>query len=330
MPALRPALSLLFSLSAMLSVLGVSTAQAQTWPTKPVRIIAPFPPGSSADITCRLFAPKLAESFGQQSFIVENRVGASGNIGAESVARAAPDGYTLLGMPAAIATSVSLYKNLTFNLEKDFDPVAMMTSSPYLLVASPKLPVKTVKELVALAKSRGGAGKLNFASTGTGGGIHLTTALFMMGTGIDMVHIPYKGGLAAVADISTGQVDLMFGTAQVLLAQTKAGRVRALAITSAARSPAAPDIPTVAEAALPGFESASWIALLGPRGLSRDTITRLNGAVAKIVQTPDVQAQLAAMGAEAVNMSPAQLSAYIREEIVKWSKVVAAAGVTAE
>ena len=324
-----PCLAALFALLALLalSTLAAGSAAAQSWPTKPVRLISPFPPGSSADVMGRLFAPKLAEAFGQQ-FLVDNRAGAAGNIGAEAAARSAPDGYTYLIEPSAIASTVSLYKDLTFNLERDFDAVAMLTTSSYVLVVSPKSPVKTVKELITLARAN--PGKLNFASTGTGGAIHLTTAMFMMATGTQMVHVPYKGGLAAVADLNPGQIDLMFATTQTLLPQVKSGRARALAISTPVRSAAAPDIPTVAEAGVPGFESSAWLALVAPKGTPREAIARMNGTVGKIGQMPDVLERFNALGAEVQNMAPAQVAAFIHDEIAKWAKVVQAAGVTLE
>ena len=312
---------------ALLWCLPAGPAAAQSWPTKPVRLISPFPPGSSADVMGRLFAPKLADAFGQQ-FLVDNRAGAAGNIGAEAAARSAADGYTYLIEPSAIASTVSLYKNLTFNLERDFDAVAMLSNSSYLLVVSPKSPARTVKELIAMAKAS--PGKLNFASTGTGGAIHLTTVMFMMATGTDMVHVPYKGGLAAVADLNPGQIDLMFATTQTLLPQVKSGRARALAITTPVRSAAAPDIPTVSEAGVPGFESSAWLALVAPKGTPRDIITRLNAGVGKIGQTPDMVERFSTLGAETQNIPPAQIASFIHDEIAKWAKVVQAAGVTLE
>lgn len=304
-----------------------ATALAQSYPVKPVRMVSPYPPGSSADVTSRLFAPKLAEAFGQQ-FIVDNRVGAAGNIGAEIVAHSAPNGYTLLTEPSAIAASASLYKNMSFSVERDFDPVAMLTTSSYLMVVNAQLPANTVKELIALAKAR--PGKLNFASTGYGGGIHLSTVMFMMGAGIEMVHVPYKGGLAAVADLFNGQIDMMFASTQTLLPQVKAGRARALGITSAARNAAAPDVPTIAESALPGFESSAWVALVAPAGVPRDIVTRLNAAIGKIGRLPDIVGHLAALGATSQDLAPAQVGTFIRDEIARWGKVVTAAGITAE
>ena len=317
----------LFLAICLLCATVATGSLAQNYPTRPVRVVAPFPPGSSADVTGRLFAPKLAELLGQQ-FIIDNRAGASGNIGAEAVAHSPPDGYTHLIEPSAIAASVTLYKNLSFNLERDFDPVAMLATNAYVLVASPKQQIQTLKELIALAKAN--PGKLNFASTGTGGGIHLTTVMLMMGTGINMVHVPYKGGLAAVADLYNGQIDVMFASTQTLLPQVKSGRARALGITTTVRSPAAPDIPTIIEGGLPGFESIAWLALVAPRGVPRDIIARLNTTIAKIGQMPDIIGHLAALGADPQDITPAQLGTFIRDEIVKWGKVAATAGLKPE
>ncbi len=236
-------------------------AHAQTYPVKPVRIVSPYPPGSSADFTSRLYATPLTQALGHQ-FIVDNRPGAAGNIGAETVARAVPDGYTLLVAQAALTTSPSMYKKLSFDIVKDFEPVSMLTTSANLLAVRATLPVKSVKELIALAKSQ--PGKLTYASTGTGGSGHLTMELFRLQAGIDMVHVPYKGSSTAVPDVIGGQVDMMFSSSIALLPHMKSGRIRALGITSPKRSPVLPDLPTIAEQGLPGFEVMGWSAMLAP------------------------------------------------------------------
>jgi tripartite-type tricarboxylate transporter receptor subunit TctC len=304
-----------------------AAACAQTYPVKPVRLVSPFPPGSSADFTSRLFAPGLGELLGQQ-FVVDNRPGAAGNIGAELVARAAPDGYTLLTAPASLATSAALYKKLTFHLARDFQAVALLTSSPHVLAVRQTLPAKSVKELVALAKAR--PGQLTYASTGVGSSSHLTMELFRLNTGIDFIHVPYKGSANTVPDLIGGQVDMTMSSAISLLPHIKAGRIRALAITSAQRSSVAPDLPTIAESGFPGFESETWAALVGPAGMPGGIVRQLNAAIAKIVKMPDVADRIAAQGATSRVGTPEQARTFIKTELEKWAKVIAAAGIRAE
>ena len=304
-----------------------AAAWAQNYPVKAVRLVSPYPPGSSADFTSRLFAPKLSELLGQQ-FVVDNRPGAAGNIGAEVVARAAPDGYTLLTAPASLATSAALYKKLTFRLARDFEPVSMLTSSPHVMAVRQTLPAKSVKELVALAKAR--PGQLTYASTGVGSSSHLTMELFRLNTGIDFIHVPYKGSANTVPDLIGGQVDMTMSSAISLLPHIKAGRIRALAITSAQRSSVAPDLPTIAESGFPGFESETWAALVGPAGMPGGIVRQLNAAIAKIVKMPDVADRIAAQGATSRVGTPEQARTFIKTELEKWAKVIAAAGIRAE
>ena len=296
---------------------------AQGYPSKPVRIIVPFPPGSGADITTRLVAAGLGSALGQQ-VVVDNRAGAAGTIGAETAARAAPDGYTLLTAPASLTISHTLYKNLRYDLAKDFAPVALMASVPFVLVVHPSLPVKTVKDLIVFAKAR--PGQINFASTGNGSSPHLTAEVFKMQAGLDLVHIPYKGTPLAVADLLTGQVSMMFANALSVLPHVKSGRLRAIAVTSTRRSPAAPDLPTVEESGLPGFESGTWFALLAPAGTSREIIARLNTGVSRVTATAEVRSRLAAQGAEPQSGTPEQVAAHIQREISKWAKAIKASG----
>lgn len=308
--------------------LGVSTAiGAQTYPTKPVRVVAPYPPGSSADIMGRTYTPKLTEAFSKQ-FIVDNRSGASGNIAAELVARAAPDGYTLLLLNTSIVASQLLYKTLPFDTTRDFQPISMLGVASYLMVVNITLPAKNVNELVALAKAR--PGKLVYASTGTGGGLHLTMELFKMLTGTNMLHVPYKGSSTTVPDLIGGQIDTMFGSAPSLLPHVRSGRIRALGISSVKRSPMMPDIPTIAESGLPGFESITFTALAAPAGTPRNIVALLNSAINKSAQSPEIGKALAAQGTEAALMTPEQTTVFIREELAKWKKVVDVAGVRAE
>jgi tripartite-type tricarboxylate transporter receptor subunit TctC len=304
-----------------------STGAGQTYPTKAVRVVSPYPPGSSADIIGRIYSPKFTEILGRP-FIVDNRAGASGNIGGELVARAAPDGYTLLLLNTPIATSPLLFKNLAFDVQRDFQPIGMLALAPHLLVVNTSLPVKNVKELVALAKSR--PGKLVYASTGIGGSLHLSMEMLKMQTGTDMLHVPYKGSGTTVPDMIGGRIDVMFGSAPALLPHVRAGRIRPLGIAAAKRSAAAPDIPTIDESGLPGFESVSLTSLAAPAATPRNIIARLNSTIAKSAQSPEVSSALANQGADVVLMTPDEVRAYIRNEIVKWKKVVTAAGVKAE
>ncbi len=315
-------------LAGLCLAFGIQAAViAQSYPAKTVRIIVPFPPGAGADTTVRLFTPKLTDALGQQ-FIVDNRAGAAGNIGAEAAARAAPDGYTFLVAPASLASSQSMYKNLTFDLARDFTPVAMLGSAPFVLAIHPSVPAKTVRELIAYAKSN--PGKLNFASTGVGGVNHLAGELFKSMAGIDIVHVPYKGTSTAIPDLIGGQVSMMFTSTLSSLPHVKAGRLRAIAISSEKRSLAAPDLPTIAESGLPGYESATWFALVAPTGTSRDIINLINSTLARISLTPEIRDQLLAQGAEPQSPSPEQVGAYVRSEVVKWAKVVTISGAKAE
>jgi tripartite-type tricarboxylate transporter receptor subunit TctC len=310
-----------------LSVDKRSAGSTEAYPTKPVRVVSPYPPGSSADIIGRIYSPKLTEALGRP-FIVDNRPGASGNIAGELVARAAPDGYTLLLLNTPIASSQFLYKNLTFDVARDFRAIGMLGLAPYLLVVNSSLPVKSVKELVALAKTR--PGKLTYASTGTGGGLHLTMEMLKMQTGIDMLHVPYKGSSSTVPDMIGGRIDVMFGSAPALLPAVRAGRIRALGISSVKRSSAAPDVPTIAESGVPGFESVSFTSLAAPAATRSNIVSLLNAAIEKAVDSSDVSNALANQGTEPAPMKPEQTGAFIRDEIAKWKKVVTAAGVHAE
>jgi tripartite-type tricarboxylate transporter receptor subunit TctC len=314
--------------SALLFAAALSPiAAAQTvYPAKTVRIIVPFPPGSGADITTRLVAPRLGESLGQP-VIVDNRAGAAGNIGAEVAARSPADGYTLLTAPASSAISQTLYPKLSYDLVKDFEPIALMAGVPFMLVVHPSLPAKNVKDLVALAKSK--PGQLTYGSTGNGSSPHLTTEMLKLQTGIDIVHVPYKGTPPAVTDLLSGNITFMFANSLSVLPHVQTQRLRALGVTSAKRSPGTPNLPTIAES-YPGFESGTWFALLAPAGTPRDVITRINGAVAKVVQMPDVREKIVAQGGEPLSGTPQQVGTYIRAEVGKWGKVVRASGAKVE
>jgi tripartite-type tricarboxylate transporter receptor subunit TctC len=307
--------------------LATALAAAQAYPARPVRVVVGFPPGAGVDITTRLVTPRLAEALGQQ-FIVDNRPGAAGNIGAEVASKAMPDGYTLLSASAPIVMSPALYKHLNYNLERDFDPIGLMASAPFVLVLHPSVPAKSVKEFIALARLR--PGQLAYASTGSGSTPHLSMELFKAQAGINMVHVPYKGTPQAVPDILSGQVQAMFANTLSVLPQVKAGRLRALAISSAKRSAAVPELPTVAEAGMPGYEAGTWFGLFAPAGTPREIINRLSGEIVRIVGTPDMKARLLEQGADAVTSTPEQFRAFVKSELAKWSEVIKAVGVKAE
>jgi tripartite-type tricarboxylate transporter receptor subunit TctC len=299
-------------------------AVAQTYPSRPVRVIVTFPPGAGSDIATRLVTNKLTESLGR-SFVVDNRAGAAGNIGVDLVAHAAPDGYTILAVTAAAAISQSAYSKVSFDLQKDFAPVAMIASAPFVLAANPSVPAKSLKELVELARAN--PGRYSYATPGTGSSPHLAGELLKMQLGIDLLHVPYKGTVPAMADVLAGNVSMALANTPVSLPQVKAGKVRALAITSAKRSAIAPDIPTVAESGVRGYEAGTWYGFLAPAGTSRDIVSRLNRETVRIVQLPEIRDKLAGLGAEPMTATPEQTGAFIRSEIARWAKVVKAAGI---
>jgi tripartite-type tricarboxylate transporter receptor subunit TctC len=301
-------------------------AHAQGYPAKPVRILVGFTPGAGIDIAMRLVAPKIADALGQQ-VVIDNRPGAGGNIAAEIVARAPADGYTLFAGGAPAAISQTLYPKLSYDLLRDFDAVALVASVPNVLVVHPSLPAKSIKELVAIAKGR--PGQLTYASTGSGSSPHLIAEMLRMYSGIVIVHVPYRGTPPAVTDVVAGQVTFMFANALSVLPQVQSRRLRALAITSAKRSPIAPELPTVAET-YPGFESGTWYALAAPAGTPKDIVSRLNDAVTRVVQLPDVRDKFMAQGAELLSGSPQDAAAYFRAEVAKWGKVVKASGARAD
>lgn len=323
----RSTASLILSALLFAACVFGGAVSAQNYPTKPVRIVVPYPPGAGVDIITRLFTPRLTERLGQQ-FIVDNRAGAAGNIGAEIVAHATNDGYILLMAPASIAISHSLSKNLRYDLKRDFAAVALIGSAPMVLVVDPSLPVKATRDLIALAKAR--PGQLTYASAGSGSTSHLIGAKFNMQAGIDMLHVPFRGTSLAVTDVIAGRVSLMFGNTLSVLPHVNAGRLRALSITSAKRSTAAPGLLTVAESGLPGFEAITWFSVLAPKGTPAGIIRRLNAVLGEIVQTQDLRDRLAEQGAEPLGGTPEQAARYIAAETESWAKVVAASGVGAK
>ena len=281
--------------AAIVSALLAGTSTAEPYPVKPVRVIVNFPPGAGTDISTRLVTAKLTEMFGQQ-FLVDNRPGAAGNIGVELAARAAPDGYTLLTATAAAAVSQTLFSKIGFDLNRDFTPVAMIASAPFVLAVHPSVPAKSLQELIALAKSR--PGQLSYATPGTGSSPHLAGELLKIQAGIDLLHVPYKGMVPAITDVIGGSVSIIFGNTLVVLPQMRNGRVRGIAITSARRSGIAPELPTVVESGFPGFESGTWYGMMAPARTPREVTTRLSDAVRRIVQLADVREKLIAQGAE--------------------------------
>ena len=300
-------------------------AVAQAYPAKPVRFIIPFPPGGATDILGRILGQKLGETLGQQ-FIVDNRGGASGNLGLELAAKAPPDGYTVtIGQAANLAINLSLMGKLPYDPVRDFTPITMIATSPNLLVVHPSLPVKSMKDLVALAKAKPGA--LNYASSGNGSPGHLAAELFKQIAGIQMTHIPYKGAGPALTDVVAGHAQLYFTAPISAQPFVKGGRLRMVAVTTAKRSPSLPDVPTVAESGYPGMDVASWWALLAPAGTPKDVIARLHTETVKILGTNDMRERLAAQGADAAPGSPEQLGAYIKSEIANWAKMVKTTGV---
>ena len=303
--------------------LAASLAAAQPYPAKPVRVLVGFPPGAGVDIATRLITPRLAEALGQQ-FVVDNRAGAAGNIAAELAAKTPPDGYTLLFASAPIVMSQSLYRNLNYNLERDFEPVGLVASAPFILVVHPSLPAKSVKELVALARSR--PGQLSFASTGSGSTPHLSMEMFKTQAGISLVHISYKGTPQAVIDIMSGQVQVMFANTLSVLPLIRNGRLRALGLSGAKRSAAAPEIPTIAEAGMKGFEASTWFGVFSPAGTPPVIVKRLSTEIVRIVQQPDMKERLLAQGADPIGMPAEEFRAYVKAELAKWSKVVQASG----
>ena len=301
------------------AVAFAAPASSQTYPSRPVRLVIPFPPGGPADIFGRLIAFKLGDALREQ-VVVDNRGGGNGNIGAEFVARSAPDGYTLMLLPSALAANASLYSKLPYSLTADFTGVASLGTFPLLLVTHPSIPVRTVPELIALAKAK--PGELNFASAGSGGGAHLAAEIFSRAADIKMVHVPYKGTGPAVLGVLGGQVSLMFASVPSVIQHVRAGKLNALAVTSSQRSPAAPELPTVSEAGVPGFEVVSWFGIVAPTGTPADIVKRLNEDVRRTLAVPEFQDRLKDEGGRALAMTPEEFTAFIRTEAVRWAKVV--------
>ncbi|HSN39374.1 MAG TPA: tripartite tricarboxylate transporter substrate binding protein [Burkholderiales bacterium] len=299
-------------------------AKAENYPARPVRWIVPFPPGGAADIVSRAIGVKLSETWGQQ-VVMDNRPGAGGNLGIEIASRASPDGYTLVIVPATFTTSPSLQRHLPYDPAKDFMPVTLVSSSALILVVHPSLKAASVRELIALAKSR--PGQLNYASSGIGASAHLAAELFKTMAGVNIVHVPYKGQPPAMLDLISGQVQMMFPNAPVALPHLRAGKLRALAVTTLKRSSALPELPTMAESGLAGFEVNQWSGLMVPAGTPKAIIAKLHDDIARALELPDVRKNLTSLGFDPVGSTPEEFSAYIRSEIRKWAKVIADAGI---
>lgn len=316
----------LLIIAAMLAATTLAHAQAN-YPTRAVRVIVPSAPGGGTDISARILAPQLTQFLGQQ-VIVENRSGAGTMIGGEAVARAAPDGYTLLMGISTLAINPAMYKKVPYDALKDFAPISQAVSLSNVLVVHPSLPVRNLKEFIALVKPR--PGQVNFASAGVGTSPHLSMELFLVMANLKMLHVPYKGSGPGVTDLVAGHVPAMMPNMLSAQPHIKSGRLRAMGVTGSKRAPGADDIPTIAEAGVPGYEAVQWYGLLAPAATPRDIITKLHAGVVRALQNPDVRQRLLNDGAEPVGNSPEEFANYLRGETTKWAKVVQAAGIKPE
>ncbi len=320
----------MFIRTAMLSIVALlasttAIAQPAGYPTKPIRIVVAYTPAGATDILARTIGQKLTEAWGQ-AVIIDNRPGANGNIGTEYAAKATPDGYTLLMVTAGThGINPGLYRKLGFDAVKDFAPVSLVAMVPNVFVVNNAVPSKDLKEFIAYAKAN--QGKLNYGSPGNGSTAHLSMELFKSMTGIQMVHVPYKGSAGVLADLIGGQIVVTMDNMPPYVPQVKAGKIRALAVSPARRSPALPDVPTVAEAGVPGYDSGAWFGLVAPANTPKDLVAKLSREIARILKLPDVSARLADLGAESVGGTPEQFSAHIKAEIAKWAKVIRDANV---
>lgn len=293
--------------------------RAAEYPLRPIRVIVPFPAGGNADILARIMAQKMSEAW-KQTVVVDNRAGAAGIIGAEAVAKSAPDGYTLLmGTTGTQTTNPAVYSKLPYDSLRDFAPVSNFADSPFLLVTHPSLPVRTVKEVIALAKAR--PGQLHYASFGPGSSAHLVGEMLRSTARIEIVHVAYKGGPPALADLVGGHIEMMFNLLPIVVPHVKSGRLRAIAVTASKRAPALPDVPTFAEAGIPDFEAGSWYGVLAPAGTPKEIIARLSSEISRILSLADVRQRLAAEGAEPIGNTPEQFAEQIRRDLARWAKI---------
>ena len=317
-----------FLLITLLLAGAAITAGAQQYPARPVRVYIPFTAGSAADIIMRALEPQMREKLGQ-SFIIDNRGGAGGNIAAELTAKSAPDGYTvMMGTVGTHAINLALYSKLPYHPQRDFAPIALVGESPNILVINPYVPAKSIKELIALGKAKPGA--LNYGSSGAGTSVHLSAELFSTMAGIKMVHVPYKGATEALTALLAGQLDLMFASLSSAIPLVKAGRLRAFAVTGAQRSASIPEMPTMSEAALPGYAATAWYGLLGPAGMPPDVQARLSAEFQKALADPDVRRKFAAAALEPVGCTPDEFARRMREEGVVWARIAKDVGLRAE
>ena len=320
-----------FKLHAVLVALAAASSSfssAQPYPNHPVRLVVPFSAGGAADVPGRILTQKLTEALGQQ-VVVDNRPGAGSTIGADNIAKSPPDGYSLLTISNTHFVSAALYKKLPYDSVADFSPITQVTTAPNIIIVHPSLPAKTMKELIALAKAR--PGQINYASSGNGSTQHLTGALFCKMAGIDMTHIPYRGSGPATADLLSGQVTVGFPGIAGMLPQIKAGKLRALAVTSAKRSPELPNVPTVAEAGLKGYDVTAWFGVAGPKGMPREIVTKLHDELVKILKNPEVKSLLLNAGQEvAWQDTPEQFGEMLKVEAAKWARMVKESGATVQ
>ena len=310
-------------LSCLFLTAFAPSSAAQAWPSKPVRLIVPFSAGGTTDIVARLYAQRLTQALGTQ-FVVENRVGAGGTIGTEAGARAAPDGYTFVfGSTSSTAVSPGLYPKLSFDIARDFVPVAQVASASIVLASHPSLPVRDVKELVALAKKH--PGEIVYASSGNGSSLHLCAEYLKHLAGIEMLHVPYKGVGAAMPDLLAGNAQLLFSDMPPFVPYVKTGKLRALGVTTAQRSPLLPDIPAIAES-VPGYDLAGWYGVLAPAGTPREIVTRLHAAIQKIMSSPEMRERYVTLALEPVERSPQEFGEYVKSELAKWGKIIKVSG----
>ncbi|HEU0289730.1 MAG TPA: tripartite tricarboxylate transporter substrate binding protein [Burkholderiales bacterium] len=319
----RPTMLLVAVLGSVAAAVLAPDAWSQTYPAKPIRIVVPFPAGGTSDILSRAIGQKLTEEWKQQ-VIVDNRPGASANIGAEIVVKSPPDGYTLLCASTIHTINPSLYSKLSYDPVRDFSPITLIAATSQVLAVHPSVPVKSVKELIAYAKKR--PGELNYSSAGNGSQPHLTAEIFKARTGINIVHVPYKGAPPAMTDLLAGHVALTFATSPSAVPHAKSGKLRALAVSTAKRIAALPDVPTIAESGVPGFEASGANGLVGPAGMPAAVVDRLNAAVVRIVKEPAMSKYLSDQGADPWTTSPAEYAAYIKSEVAKWAKAVKDSG----
>jgi tripartite-type tricarboxylate transporter receptor subunit TctC len=313
---------------ACIPLFGTAALAAEAWPTKPIRLVVPFTPGGSTDILARIVGQRLYEAMGQQ-VIIDNRPGAGGTIGMEMSARAAPDGYTLvMAHIGTLAVNPALYAKLSYDPVKDFEPVTLLAKIPNMMAVNPALPVKTVKELIALARTKPGG--LTYGSGGNGSAAHLATEYFKLMAKVDLTHVPYRGTAPGVTDLIAGQINMMLTGVPPLIQHVKGGKLRGIAVATAQRLPLLPDLPTIAEAAVPGYEATQWYGILTPAKTSRTIVTRLYNEIAKGLERPEVRERLAADAAQPVGNKPEEFAAFIKSEIARWAPVVKASGARAD